>query len=178
MNTTVKVWDPLVRLFHWSLVGAFALAWISADEWQNLHETTGYVVAGLVVLRVFWGLIGPRYARFGQFVQPPRRVLAYLADMRHGREARHIGHNPAGGIMVVALLAGLALLTLSGWLGSDLLWGQEWIEETHELLANLLLALVALHVGGVVLASWRHREHLVKSMLTGRKRAPGERDVS
>jgi cytochrome b len=178
MNDTVKVWDPFVRVFHWALVGCFAIAWISADEWQDLHEITGYVVAALVLLRVLWGLSGPRYARFSQFVRHPGRVLSYLSDIRHGREARYIGHNPAGGMMVVLLLSGLAVLTLTGWLYTDLLWGEEWVEETHEVLANLLLVLVAVHVVGVVLASLRHRESLVKAMLTGRKRAPGEADVS
>lgn len=118
MNT-IKVWGPLVRLFHWSLVGAFALAWITADEWQDLHEISGYVVAALVLFLVFWGLIGPRHARFSQFVRAPRKVLAYLSDMRHGRETRYIGHNPAGGMMVVLLLSGLAVLTLTGWLSSS-----------------------------------------------------------
>jgi len=177
MNT-IKVWDPLLRLFHWSLAGAFALAWITADEWQDLHEIIGYAVAALVLFRVFWGLIGPRYARFSQFVRAPRKVLAYLADMRHGREARYIGHNPAGGMMVVLLLSGLAVLTLTGWLSSDLLWGENWVEESHELLANLLLAAVALHVAGVVLASLRQGENLARSMLSGRKRAPEDRDIS
>ncbi|MBV1788470.1 cytochrome b/b6 domain-containing protein [Marinobacterium sp. D7] len=175
---TVKVWDPLVRVFHWSLVLSFAIAWISADEWQDLHETCGYVVVGLVLFRLFWGLVGSRYARFAQFVRHPRTVVGYLHDIRHAREARHIGHNPAGGMMVIALLIGLSTLTFSGWLGTtDRFWGVEWVEELHELIGNLVLLLVGLHLAGVVLASLRHRESLVKAMLTGRKRAPLPQDI-
>ncbi len=178
MNATVKVWDPLVRVFHWSLVLCFAVAWASADEWQDLHEIAGYTVATLIAFRLIWGLFGPRYARFRQFVRDPKVVAGYLSDMLKGREARYLGHNPAGGIMVVALLLGMGLLTLTGWLYTDLLWGEEWVEESHELLANLMLMLAGLHVAGVVLASVRHRESLVKSMITGHKRVPGEADVS
>ncbi len=178
MNATVKVWDPLVRVFHWSLVLCFAVAWASADEWQDPHEIAGYTAATLIAFRLIWGLFGPRYARFRQFVRDPQVVAGYLSDMLKGREARYLGHNPAGGIMVVALLLGMGLLTLTGWLYTDLLWGEEWVEESHELLANLMLMLAGLHVAGVVLASVRHRESLVKSMITGRKRVPGEADVN
>lgn len=177
MHATVKVWDPLVRIFHWSLVACFAVAWISADEWQDLHEICGYTIAALVVFRLVWGLAGPRHARFGQFVHRPHKVLEYLKTMRHGREARYLGHNPAGGMMVLGLLAGLAVLTLTGWLQTDIFWGEDWVSELHELMANALLTMAALHVGGVLLASLRHRENLVRAMLTGRKRAPSHSDV-
>ena len=173
---TVKVWDPLVRIFHWALVLCFTVAWLSADEWQDLHELAGYTVAGLVLFRIIWGLAGTRYARFSQFVRSPGKVIEYLKAMRSGQEVRHIGHNPAGGMMVLVLMGSLLLLTLSGWLGPDILWGESWIEEFHELMGNLLLMLVALHLGGVILASLRHRESLVKAMLTGRKRAPSGSD--
>ncbi|MBR9884878.1 MAG: cytochrome B [Oceanospirillales bacterium] len=175
---TVKVWDPIVRVFHWSLVLSFAVAWISADEWQDLHEVCGYIVASLITIRVIWGLIGTRYARFNHFVRHPGKVIAYLRDIRHAREARYIGHNPAGGMMVVVLLIGLAALTFSGSLGTtDRFWGVDWVGELHELIGNLILMLVGLHVAGVVLASLRHRESLVKSMLTGRKRCAMPQDI-
>ncbi|MBP0048699.1 cytochrome b/b6 domain-containing protein [Marinobacterium sp. AK62] len=173
---TVKVWDPLVRLFHWSLVACFAVAWISADEWQDLHELMGYTIAGLVAFRLLWGLVGPRYARFSQFVRSPGSVVRYLTAIRKGQEKRYIGHNPAGGAMVLLLLLSLSLLTLSGWLGTDIFWGEEWVEELHELMGNLVLLLVAAHLGGVFLASMRHRENLPAAMINGRKRAPSGSD--
>lgn len=176
---SVAVWDPLVRIFHWSLAAGFLVAWLSAEEWEALHLWAGYAAAGLVAFRLLWGLVGTRYARFGQFVERPSGVRAYLAAMLRGREARHLGHNPAGGAMIVALLAGLAGVSLTGWLyTTDAFWGVEWVEAAHETLANLLLALVGLHVAGVLFASLRHRENLVRAMVTGRKRAAGPGDVA
>ncbi len=177
MTPTVKVWDPLVRIFHWSLVVSFALAWISADEWDDLHIWAGYAAAGLIAFRLVWGLFGPRYARFRQFVRSPGAVAAYVGNLLIGRERRYLGHNPAGGAMIVALIASLALLCLTGWMYTlDLFWGSDWLEEIHEVLANLLLVLVGLHVAGVILASLKHHENLARAMITGRKRAPAAGD--
>jgi cytochrome b len=177
MVATVKVWDPLVRLFHWSLATSFVVAWISADEWDNLHIWAGYAAAALLAFRVVWGLVGPRYARFTQFVRGPAAVAAYLRDLLTGREARYLGHNPAGGAMIVALILGLAGLCLTGWMYTlDAFWGADWVEETHEILANLLLVLVGLHIAGVILASLKHHENLARAMVTGRKRTPASGD--
>ena len=179
VSPPTRVWDLAVRLFHWSLVASFAVAWISAEEWQDLHLWAGYAAAALVAFRLVWGLAGTRYARFRQFVRRPRVVVAYLRDVLSGREARYLGHNPAGGAMILALLLAMAGLCLTGWLyTTDAYWGVEWVEETHELLANLLLALVGLHVLGVLLASLRHRENLVRAMVTGRKRPAGPDDLA
>ncbi len=110
----IKVWDPLVRIFHWSLVVAFSIAYITEDEWQSLHVWAGYLVAGLVAFRIIWGFIGPQHARFSDFVFSPAATVAYLKDMVSLRAKRYIGHNPAGGAMVLALLLSLAATTLSG----------------------------------------------------------------
>lgn len=179
MATTVKIWDPLVRVFHWSLVASFATAWASAEDWNDLHQWAGYAAGALITFRLLWGLVGTRYARFAQFVRSPGAVAAYLRDILTGRERRYLGHNPAGGMMIVALIACMAALCVTGWLyTTDAFWGEEWVEETHEILANLLLALVGLHVAGVLVAGFRHRENLVRAMFTGRKRAPSTGDVT
>lgn len=115
----VHVWDPLVRVFHWGLVAAFATAWLTADEVQPVHELAGYVVAGLVAVRLVWGLVGSRYARFAQFVKGPRATIAYLGDMTRRRERRYLGHNPAGAAMIVALLVMLSGTAFTGWLMED-----------------------------------------------------------
>ena len=208
MNTRtsgkVRVWDPLVRVFHWGLVAAFATAWLTADELQPVHEIAGYAVAGLVAFRLIWGLVGSRYARFAQFLKGPRDTLAYLGDMARGKERRYMGHNPAGAAMVVALLVTLSGTAFTGWLmaeparvamlpdlpqivapawadddgGEYFERGEEAVEELHEVLANLMLLLAALHVGGVVLTSFRHGENLARAMVTGDKRAPGPGDIT
>ncbi|WP_259782165.1 cytochrome b/b6 domain-containing protein [Aestuariispira ectoiniformans] len=179
MKATVKVWDPLLRLFHWSLVASFAVAWLSAEEIQSMHIWAGYAAGALIGFRLLWGLVGPKYARFGQFVRSPKETKSYLCDITQGREKRYLGHNPAGGAMILALIAGLASTVFFGWLSiTDAYWGVEWVEEVHEFSANVMLGLVVLHVCGVVLASIRHDENLAKAMWTGRKRVPSAEDVS
>lgn len=171
MPAKVKVWDPVVRLFHWALVLSFATAWLSADLSKPLHHWAGYVAGTLIAIRLVWGIVGGRYARFAQFVKSPGTILNYMPDIAAGRERRFLGHNPAGGAMIVALLLAVAGLVLTGWLSTtDAFFGVAWVEQTHEVLTKLALGLVTLHLAGVALASFRHRENLPAAMLTGRKR--------
>jgi len=167
----IRVWDPLVRVFHWSLVALFVLAYATGDEVERLHIAAGYAIAGLIALRIVWGFVGPRHARFDDFVRSPRAILAYLRDKLLHRAPRYIGHNPAGGAMIIALLA---LLTVTGMTGymmtTDAYWGVKWVEEVHEACANLTVGLIIFHVLGVLIESVAHRENLAKSMVTGRKR--------
>ncbi len=205
-TATVRVWDPLVRVFHWGLVAAFATAWLTADEMQPVHELAGYTVAGLVAFRLIWGFAGSRYARFSQFVKGPGATIAYLRTILRGNERRYLGHNPAGAAMILALLLTLSGTAFTGWLMADETrvamlpampqivapaWadddGDEYgegrevegpLKDLHETLATLMLLLVAAHVGGVVLASVRHRENLARAMITGEKHAPEPGDIS
>ncbi len=171
-NDWVRVWDPLVRLFHWSLVLSFAIAWLSANAWEDIHTWAGYAAGGLIVLRLAWGFIGTPYARFSHFVRSPRTTLAYLRAVVTGSESRHVGHNPAGGAMIVALLLGMAATAFTGWLlTTDAFWGVSWMQHLHNWSAHGLILLVGLHLAGVALASYRHRENLVGAMIVGRKRA-------
>lgn len=178
-SATVTVWDRFVRVFHWGLVASFATAYLTGDELEELHVWAGYSAVALVSLRLGWGFVGTTYARFSQFVRSPASVLRYLSDIATGREARYIGHNPAGGAMVIALLAMLVGLGVTGILLTTEAYAHSGaLEEAHEIIANGTLALVVLHVGGVALASVRHHENLVRAMITGRKRAPQGDDVA
>jgi cytochrome b len=166
----VRVWDAGVRLFHWSLVAMFASAYLFAEQ-RTLHIYLGYIVAALVAFRLVWGLVGTKHARFTDFVPAPFRLLRYLRDMVSGKEVRSLGHNPAGGAMIMALLATITGIAVTGYMiGMDAYFGEEWVERLHTTLVNFALVLVAIHLGGVIFSSFRHRENLVKAMITGEKR--------
>lgn len=182
----VKVWDPLIRVFHWTLVTTFIIAYVTEDDWMQLHAFAGYVIGGLLMFRVLWGFVGPQHARFADFVASPRNTLAYLKDIAGQRSKRYLGHNPAGGMMILALLVALTVTTVTGLLlygvdeqaGPLASWvagyGDAWedpLEEIHEVFANLTLALVVAHVVGVIVSSRLHGENLVRAMWTGTKRA-------
>jgi cytochrome b len=176
---SVAVWDPLVRIVHWSLVTGIAVTWLTTEGPSAVHDTVGYAVLALVALRLVWGFVGPEKARFVRFVRTPGATLDYAKRLLHGREPRHVGHNPLGGWMIVALLATAFAAAATGWLyTTDRFWGVKWMEELHGFFAELILVLAALHVLGVIVTSIRHRENLVAAMWTGRKRAPEGDDQS
>jgi len=179
---TIRVWDPLVRIFHWSLVAFFAIAYVTEDDWMDLHLVAGYSVAALIGFRLVWGVIGTHYARFTQFVKSPSTVFDYLRHMATFRVPHYLGHNPAAGAMIVALIISIILVSLSGMSiiaaeGSGPLadtffasFNAYWMEEIHEFLANFTLMLVGLHVAGVFVSSLLEGENLVRAMIHGRKR--------
>jgi len=175
---TVRVWDAPVRVFHWLLVLCFAGAYLSAESerWRLVHVTLGYTMGGLVAFRILWGLVGTRYARFTNFVRGPAAVARYVGSIVRGRPEHHLGHNPAGALAIVALLVLAAAVTASGWATYNEVGGN-WLEEGHEVAANLMLALVGAHILGAVVSSWLHRENLVGAMVDGRKQGRPEDGV-
>lgn len=167
----VKVWDPFIRIFHWSLVVAFSGAYLLGEDGGTLHQALGYATLGLIAFRLVWGLVGTRYARFSSFVPSPGELKAYARQVFRGKETRRLGHNPAGGAMIVALLAAILATGVTGWMmTTDAMWGSKLVEGVHEFFATSVLVLVALHLVGVLYSSLRHRENLVTAMFTGRKR--------
>ena len=178
----IYVWDPFVRLFHWTLVVAFTVAYLTEDDLLNVHVWAGYLVGGLVVARVIWGFVGPAHARFADFLCSPADTLRYVRDLVLFRAERHLGHSPGGGAMVVLLLLFLGATVMTGLVvyGGEQQAGPlagmftkdtgESVEEVHELLANITLGLVLAHIAAVVLASFVHGENLVRAMFTGYKR--------
>ncbi len=208
MSTTVrrawvKVWDPVVRCGHWALAVAFAMAYLSGEETSGdpdrMHVWSGYAVGLIVAIRIVWGLIGSRHARFSDFAYTPVAALRYLGDLLRGRGRRYLGHSPIGAAMVVALLVSLTGTVATGLLAYGDMGGGPLahapapvtaaadagdgegdggrgsaIGGLHGTLASLTLGLVILHVLGVGLASIVHRENLVAAMFTGRKRPEDE----
>ncbi|HEX5954128.1 MAG TPA: cytochrome b/b6 domain-containing protein [Rhodanobacteraceae bacterium] len=175
-GSRVKVWDPLVRLFHWSLAACIFGAFL-VEEGDTAHQVLGYIALGLVASRVAWGFVGTRHARFRDWVRGPRAIRAYLRERRAGTSRRRLGHNPAAGAMMLGLLAGVAAVGVTGWMQTlDAFWGAEWLEDLHEVLAWSLLGMIGLHVLAALVESWHYRENLIAAMIHGRKRAPGAGD--
>ena len=166
----ILVWDAPVRVFHWLMVLSFAGAWLTAESehWRLLHVTLGYTMAGLVGFRLLWGLLGTRHARFASFVRGPKAAARHVGALLRGQPEHHAGHNPAGALAIVALLALTVIVTASGWLTYAELGG-DWLEELHEGAASFMLGVVGVHIAGVLIGSVLHRENLVGAMLSGRK---------
>jgi cytochrome b len=170
---TVRVWDPFVRIFHWSLVALFIVAFVTGDQIERVHIAAGYAIAALVALRIAWGFVGTRHARFSDFVKSRSETIDYMRKAIGGRAPRFLGHNPAGGLMTLALLGMMMAISGTGFMmTTDAFWGADWVEDLHKALVYATLGLLALHVAGVLVSSFAHRENLVKAMITGRKRAP------
>lgn len=185
IEAKVKVWDPVVRIFHWSLVSAFFIAYITEEDFLTLHVWAGYTVLSLVFLRVLWGIVGTQYARFADFVYAPQAVKQFFLDTLRLRAPRYLGHNPAAGAMIILLLLALLLTSLSGLAvygvedsagplagiltGAGGFWGDVF-EGAHEFFANFTVFLVLLHVAGVIVESLIHGENLVSAMWHGYKR--------
>ena len=172
----ILVWDWPVRVGHWLLVGAFALAWLTgeSEERRLVHAYAGGTVVGVMLFRLAWGLVGTHHARFASFVHGPGSVLGYLKGLLARRPAHTAGHNPAGGWAIVALLTLGLLAGASGWLAYQDIGG-DWLGELHEGLTTAMLTLVGIHVASVIVSNFIHRENLVRAMLTGYKQGgPGE----
>jgi cytochrome b len=179
---TVKAWDPLIRVFHWSLVLSVVIAFISEDDWMNVHIWAGYAVSLLIGIRLLWGLVGTRNARFTSFVRSRRVVMQHLKGMLAFKTPHYLGHNPVAAVMVLLLLSSITLVAFSGVImiaseGQGPLahtmfssWNGKWLEETHEFLANFTLLLIVTHVSGVIFSSLLEGENLARAMLTGRKK--------
>ena len=177
-DDTIRVWDPLVRIFHWTVVLGVLLNSFLMEGGKAPHRYVGYAVAAALAIRIAWGFVGSVHARFSDFLASPRMTVSHVRAVMAGRDRRYLGHNPAGAAMIVALMILLGVTTLTGWMqGLDAFWGVEWVQETHEICANLIIAMAAMHVLGAIFESLAHRENLVLSMITGRKRGASGTDV-
>lgn len=174
---TVRVWDPVVRLFHWTVVAGCVIN-LLFEGGNTFHRAVGYVVAAAVAVRVAWGFAGKGHARFSDFIPRPVALLGYLRLLVSRNEPRFIGHNPAGSVMILLLLGSLTAVSITGWMmGLDRFFGNETLEELHETSAMTILVLAGIHVAAVVFESARHSENLIKAMITGRKRKPTGTDI-
>jgi cytochrome b len=176
MNHRVLVWDVPTRVFHWLLVVSFGGAFLTAESerYRDIHVVLGYTLLGLIAFRLVWGFVGSRYAQFRSFLFKPSVIIAYIASLLKAKPGHYVGHNPAGSVSVYLLLAlGIAVGISGVVIFQDI--GGDALEELHEAVAYGMLAVVALHLVGVLTSSLMHRENLVRSMITGLKQAkPGD----
>ncbi|WP_455211539.1 cytochrome b/b6 domain-containing protein [Kaarinaea lacus] len=183
--TKIKVWDPVVRIFHWTLVATFFIDYVTEEELMNIHVWAGYVLLIVIGIRLIWGFIGTQHARFSDFVTSPAVAFQYLKDTLFLRAERYLGHNPIGGFMVVILLVSVTLTGLSGlllyaaseqagplagWISANNELLEDVLEELHEFFANFSLIMVIIHIAGVIVESRIHNENLVRSMWDGYKK--------
>lgn len=173
----IKVWDPVVRLFHWTVVLGCIVNLIR-DDGDAVHRWLGYSVAAAIAIRLSWGFVARGHARFSSFVPRPSTLWNYAEQLLHRREPRYVGHNPAGAVMMMALVGLLIGVSVTGWMmGLDRFWGNEMLQEVHEFFANAILVLAVMHVAAALFESRRHHENLIKAMITGYKRKPGGTDI-
>ena len=170
-SETLVIWDGFVRAFHWSVASLFLLDYWVLEDGDPPHEWAGYVLGVLVLLRIVWGFVGPRRARFSDFFPTPTRLKQHLHELKTGRFDRREGHNPFGGAMVLLLLGLLAVVALSGWMLTwDMFWGEDWVETVHEISADLTMIAVVVHVGAVVGMQFYTGIPLIQTMITGKRR--------
>jgi cytochrome b len=183
-QTQTKIWDLPLRIFHWILVSCFLIAYVTEDDFMALHSYSGYTIIALLAFRLIWGVIGSKHARFTGFVSCPTTVIAYLKDVMANKAKRYLGHNPAGGAMVIALLVSLLLTTITGlaafateeasgpfvsFMDATPNFIFDAAEDVHEFFANFTLVLIVFHIVGVVVTSISHKENLVRAMISGYK---------
>lgn len=169
-HETIYVWDRFVRLFHWSLVSCVLLDYFVIDDGEIVHQVLGYLACALVCGRIVWGFVGTKYARFSDFFPTPSRVTRHIRGLFAGKVGQHNGHNPLGALMIFALISLVFALGVTGFMQElDVYWGEEWLQDLHEQFANILIALVAMHVTAALLMSHIERTNLIAAMITGTK---------
>ncbi|OUS35267.1 cytochrome B [Rhodobacterales bacterium 56_14_T64] len=167
---SVKVWDPVVRIFHWSLVLGFAANATLVSDHSPLHLWIGYGITGLVLFRILWGFIGTYYARFSSFPPSLSAAAGQLSDMVSGNKRSHRGHTPLGAWMIYNLLGSLLMIGLTGYmLTTTVLANANWVEDLHEICVGWAELSVVLHILAVILESRRTKVNLPRAMITGRK---------
>lgn len=175
----VKIWSPFVRLAHWALVVAFFTAFYTHEsEWtRQIHVDAGYIAGGILVARLIWGFLAKGYERFSAFPPAPLEAVHYALDLATGHAKRHLGHNPAGSIVIYAMLM-VGLLTVASGIAvyndAYLPYSSAILQDLHEYPAWTWMILVVAHICGVIAESVLHRENLVASMISGYKKAGDE----
>jgi cytochrome b len=183
MNTSNKkqavlVWDFPIRVFHWLLVISFAGAWLTSESeaQQLIHYAFGYSACAIILLRIVWGLVGTRYARFAEFVKGPAETGQHIKSLLVGKQSPGLGHNPVGALVMISLIILILLIDLTGyWIVKGVLG--ELMSGAHEAISNLAMGFVLIHIAAAIIMSLLQKENLVKSMFTGKKQGLPEQAI-
>lgn len=169
---TEKLWDPLVRLFHWSLVFIFFANYFFNEEGDDWHQWLGYAAVAWLVVRFVWGFFGRGAARWADFFPTPARLSIHIHALVRGEAYHRMGHSPLGGLVMILMMLCILSLGITGYMMQeiDYFWGEDWVEDLHGWIANSLLALVIIHVFAALFESYRLKENLPLSMVTGKRR--------
>ncbi|AUL98795.1 cytochrome B [Zoogloeaceae bacteirum Par-f-2] len=166
----VRVWDRFVRIVHWTLVSCVLTNYFVLDDGETVHQWLGYLAGALVAARIVWGFIGSEHARFANFMPTRSRLSAHLSRLRAGQYDQHLGHNPLGAVMMLALMVSILAVAVSGFLQTtDAFWGEEWVQEFHEALASLLIGFAVIHGSAAIVMSRLEGVNLIGAMITGVK---------
>jgi cytochrome b len=166
------IWDPLVRLWHWSLVAIVASNYWIFEGGDDIHIWLGYGLFALLLVRMWWGIWGSNgYARFSDFYPTPARIRHHIYELRTGTTPRASGHNPIGALMILTTLLAVVYLTVTGFLHEevDALFGNSFLQDSHKWVADALLILAGIHIAGVLVMQGLTGIPLIKTMITGRR---------
>lgn len=170
LTSSEYVWDRFVRFFHWALVTCVAFNYFVMDDGKIWHQSVGTFALALVVARIAWGFIGSGHARFSDFFPTPRRLMNHLRELKSGRHEPPTGHNPVGALMMLTLIATVLALGTTGWMQTlDAFWGEEWLQDLHRNIGNVLIGIASLHATAAIVMGRVERTRLVKAMITGVK---------
>ncbi len=171
----IKIWDPLVRTFHWLLVVGFVANAFFVDDDSKLHIWLGYAIVVLILIRIVWGFVGTRYARFSSFPPSLSKSVEQLTEIATGRKHIHRGHTPLGALMIYNLILAMLAIGVTGYMmTTNMFWGIEWVEELHEMIAIWAEISVVVHIAAVIFESRRTKVNLPRAMVTGYKNLPAE----
>jgi len=173
--TSIRVWDRFVRVFHWSLVLCVLANYFIIDDGELIHQWIGYTASGFVVARIVWGFVGSRHARFSDFLPTPTRLKQHVSRVVAGEPDFHPGHNPLGALMMLALITLVLALGATGFMQTlDAFWGEEWLQELHEILGSTLIGFAVLHAAAAIIMSRIEGINLIGAMITGVKARSGK----
>lgn len=186
MKNTNLVWDLPLRVFHWLFAGAILGSWYTAEQGSDfidIHMTLGYVTLCLLLFRVIWGFVGPKHARFTQFIAPPKRILHYLKCLKTNQTFYSPGHNPLGALMVIAMIVLVSLQAISGLFISDYIFssGPYYDQVSDEVVAvmsflhhhlfDYMIIAIVMHIGAICFYWVVKKQNLVLPMITGHKKS-------